>query len=159
MRFKPTGELCYLAGLSGRTREAEASQVGIVTQNDEIEERFIKCALKLGVDPKKIVIQEKETFRHIFFYHSKLAKMIREVLKERTALPRKRGWLAVFFIAGTFDANGHISRNVVTIRRLERSDELLLELMGIHTVNAKVLNISAFSSLVRGKSVLADALP
>ena len=155
MRFKPTTELCYLAGLAGHFREPERSQVGILTQNDEIEERFVKYSLKLGVEPKKIIIKEEGSFRHIYFYHSKIARMISEIMKERTTLPKKRGNLAVAFIAGTFDANGHTTRNMITIRRLERSDELLLELMGIHSVNSKILNIKSFVSLIKTQSVMA----
>jgi hypothetical protein len=136
-------------------REPDRSQVGILTQNEEIEQRFIKYALNLGVDPRKIMIEEKASFRHIYFYHSKLAKMIREVMKERTTLAKKHGGLANAFIAGTFDANGHIIRNMVTIRRLERGDELLLELMGIHNVNSKILNIKTFLALINDSSLLA----
>lgn len=156
MRFKPTAELCYLAGLAGRSREPEQSQVGILTQNEEIEQRFIKYALKLGVDSRKIMIEEQGSFKHIYFYHSKLARMIRDVLKERTTLPRKKGELANAFIAGTFDANGHIIRNMITMRRLERADDLLLELMGVHSVNSKILNIKSFLALINKYSLLAE---
>jgi hypothetical protein len=155
MRFRPTAELCYLAGLAGRTHEPENSQVGIVTQNEEIEQRFIEYALKLGVDPTKIMVVEEDSFKHIYFYHSKLAKMIREVLKERATLASKRGGLAAAFIAGTFDAGGHMIRNMVTIRRMERADELLLERMGIHSVNSKILNIREFFSLIKDQSILS----
>jgi len=155
MRFKPTIELCYLAGLAGRNNEPERSQIGIKTQNDEIEERFVKCALRLGVDTKKIMIEEQGTFKHLYFYHSKIAKMIREVMKERTSLAKKKGELAAAFVAGTFDANGHFTRSEITIRKLEKGDELLLELLGIHTLNSKILNIRAFMSLIGKQSILA----
>lgn len=158
MRFKPSVELCYLAGLAGRTHEAASSQVGIVTQNDEIEERFLKYAIKLGVDTRKIMIEEKGTFKHIYFYHSKLAKMIREVLRERTTLAKKKGELAAAFIAGSFDAGGHVMNDKVTIRRLEKGDELLLELMGIHSVNSKILNIRDFFSLIKGQSIMSGSI-
>ena len=155
MRFKPNIELCYLAGLTAHARQAERSQIGILTQNEEIEERFIKYALKLGVDTKKIMIEEQGTFRHIYFYHSKLAKLIREVLKERTSLPRRRRELAIAFLAGMFDSSGHVRNEKITIGRMEKADELLLELMGIHSVTFKIMNIQEFLSLIKGESILA----
>ena len=158
MRFKLTKELCYLAGLTGRFHESERSAVGIKTTNEEIEERFIKIALGLGVDSRKIVIEENESSKHIYFYHSKISRMIREILKERSALPKRRRELAIEFIAGTFDASGHRTREKVTIGKLEKSDELLLELMGVHTVSSKILNIGTFFSLIKGKSVISVSL-
>lgn len=155
MRFRLTNELCYFAGLASRTREPENSQVGIKTTNDELAERFIKEAIRLGVDTKKIMIEEKDSFKHIYFYHSKIARMIREITKERQSLPRKGRALAVAFVAGTFDANGHVINERVTINRMEKADELLLELLGIHTVNSKILNIRDFFELIRGGSTLA----
>ncbi|MDE1874361.1 MAG: hypothetical protein KGI04_04585 [Candidatus Micrarchaeota archaeon] len=154
MRFKPTPELCYLAGLAAKSGETERSAVGIRTQNDEIEERFIKYALALGVDTKKIIIEEQDSFRHVYFYHSKLSRMIRDVMKERTTLPRKKGDLAVSFVAGMFDANGHVFSTGITIRKLDRSDELVLELLGIHTVGGRILNIRDFVKLLGKRSLL-----
>lgn len=158
MRFRPTIELCYMAGLTGKSNETERSKVAINTQSDEIAERFVKYALRLGVDPTKIVIEEKESFKSLFFYHSKLAKKIREVMKERTTLPRKSIDLAAAFVAGSFDANGHITSTTITMRRLERSDELLLELLGIHNVGSRILNISSFMSLIKNQSVLSGKM-
>ena len=157
MRFKFTKELCYIAGLASRTHEPERSQVGIMTSNDELMERFIKYAMKLGVDSKKIMIEEQDTTKHIYFYHSKLARIIQEVLKQRSALPKKGRELAVAFIAGTFDAGGHMMRDKITIKRLDKGDELLLELMGIHTVNSKILNIGDFFRLIKGHSIIAES--
>ncbi len=158
MRFKPTPELCYLAGLTGRSREPEQSMVGILTQNEEIEQRFVKYALKLGADTKKIMIEEQGTFRHVYMYHSKIAKMIREIMRERVSLAGKKGSLAVAFLAGTFDANGHVVNGKVTLRRLEKSDELLLERMGVHSVNSKIMNIGRFLELIKDQSLLASAI-
>ncbi|MDE1855480.1 MAG: hypothetical protein KGH57_04155 [Candidatus Micrarchaeota archaeon] len=158
MRFKPTPELCYLAGLTGHATQAERSQVGVLTQNEQIEERFIKYALKLGVDTKKIMIEEQGTFKHVYFYHSKLAKMIREVLKERTSLPKRRRELAVAFIAGMFDSSGHVRNEKITIGRMDKADELLLELMGVHNVTSKIMNINEFLSLIRSSSILANGI-
>jgi hypothetical protein len=159
MRFKPTPELCYLAGLAGRSNEPEQSIVGVRTQNEEIEQRFVQYAIKLGTDTKKILIEESEGgFRHVYTYNSKLAKMIREIMKERASLARKRGNLAAAFIAGTFDANGHVSNGALTIRKLEKGDELLLELLGVHSVNSKIMNIRGFLSLIKKDSILADSV-
>ena len=156
MRFKLSPELCYISGLAGRSGESERSAVGIRTQSDEIEERFIKYAMALGVDSKKILIEEQGSFKHIYFYHSKLARMIREILKDKTRLARNRA-LAAEFLAGTFDSSGHIRGGTVTIGRLDKGDELLLELLGIHTASFKVLNIKQFMELISSASILLNA--
>lgn len=158
MRFKPTPELCYLAGLAGRSYEPELSMVGIRTQNDAIEERFVKFLMGLGVDSKKIMIEQDGTFRHIYVFHSKLAKMIREIMKERTSLAKKRGELAVAFLAGLFDANGHVAKTTITIRKLEKGDELLLELLGVHSVGSKILSISKFLALIGKRSIISESI-
>jgi hypothetical protein len=158
MRFKLTRELCYLAGLAGHSREPERSQVGIVTQDYEIEERFIKYAIALGVDTKKIMIEDRGGSRHVYFFHSKIARMIREIMNERSTLQHKKGGMAVAFLAGTFDANGHVANGVLSFRRLDKGDELLLELMGIHSVNSRIMNIRGFIPLIKKDSILAGRL-
>ncbi len=156
MRFKLTKELCYLAGLAGRTRESEKSGIGIITQSDDIGDRFLKESFKLGVDPRKIIIEESGSFKHIHYYHSKIARMIAEIMKTRAGLPKKGRDYAIAFLAGAFDGNGHINRGSITIRKMERSDDLLLELMDVHTVNSKILNIKKFISLIKEQSILAN---
>lgn len=158
MRFRLTPELCYLAGLAGRSNEPERSMVGIRTQNDTIEERFIKYLLAQGVDTKKIMVEQDGTFRHIYVYHSKLARQMREIMEKRSMLAKKKDGMAAAFLAGLFDSNGHVTRDTITIRKLERSDELLLELLGVHTVNSKILSIRSFLKLIDDRSALAKGI-
>lgn len=88
MRFKPTRELCYLAGVMDNYRADEKSYVGIRTKNGETVERFVRYAVALGVDTRKIMIEQAGETQHAYFYHSKIARMIRDTLGRR---PRFRG--------------------------------------------------------------------
>jgi len=158
MRFKLTKDLCYLAGLAGMSHEPEKSMVGIKTSQDELAERFIACALKQGVNPQKIVIEQQDVVKHVYFFHSKLARMIKEILGERELLPKKGRDLAAAYISGMFDASGHCVKGSVYFRRVERRDDLMLELMGVHTRNGKVINAKHFVEIIKEQSTLAKRL-
>lgn len=153
MKVKLTPELCYLAGLVGKGRE-EGGAVGIKTRNDEITERFVKLALELGIDTKKVLIEEREGLRHVYFYHSKLAKQLREIRDKETVLFKYRNLLAANYVAGIFDANGHFRGNRITLNGLNPKDNLMLQNLGIHTTGRVVLNIKNFISLINEYSVL-----
>ncbi len=154
MRFRLTQELCYFAGLVGRQHWPERSRLGIRTSNKLVEERFVEYAMKLGVEPNKILISDEGDAELMYFYHSKISRMVREVMEMRPELAGKGRGLAEAFVAGTFDANGHMLAVTVSIRGLQSSDELLLARMGIHTVHGKVLNIRDFMRLEKGISAL-----
>lgn len=154
MRFKLTRELCYISGLSGRHHWPERSRVGIRTSSEAVEQRFVELAIRMGVEPSRMLIKQDGGLVSVSFYHSKMARMVREVMEMRADLAGKGRGLAEAFVAGTFDASGHVAAGKVSIRGLQRSDELLLERMGIHTASGKVLNIGAFVRLAKGMSVL-----
>jgi hypothetical protein len=154
MRFKLSRELCYMSGLAGRTHWPERSRVGIRTTNSAVEERFVEYAVGLGVLPNRMVVAYEGSFVTAYFYHSKIARMVREVMGMRSNLAGKKNGLAEAFIAGTFDANGHVLPDTINIRGLQGSDILLLERMGIHTSGGRVRNISALVALIKGMSVV-----
>ncbi|MDE1851052.1 MAG: hypothetical protein KGH54_04680, partial [Candidatus Micrarchaeota archaeon] len=74
MPTKLSPEICYIAGMMNKTKQDERSAVGIRTTLDDVIEMFVEVALKLGVDTKKIVIEDVEGVRHVYFYNSKIAK-------------------------------------------------------------------------------------
>lgn len=156
MRFKLTRELCYISGLAGRTHWPERSRIGIRTTNGAVEERFVEYAVRLGVLPNKMVVAYEGSFVTAYFYHSRIARTVHELMGMRASLAGKRNGLAEAFIAGTFDANGHVLPDTISIRGLQSSDVLLLERMGIHTSGSRVRNISTFLALIKGMSVMLE---
>lgn len=157
MRFKPTRELCYLAGVMDNYRADEKSYVGLRTKNGETVERFVKYAVTLGVDTRKIMIEQAGETQHAYFYHSKVARMIRDTLEKRTTLPRRNRELAACLVAGMFDSKGRITDRGVYLGRLDRADALMLENMGIRTRETRILNISVFLPMIKKESVLAGS--
>jgi hypothetical protein len=158
MRFKLTSELCYFAGLADRVHSHERSRIEFTTSYDELAEKFVECAIKLGVSTRKMIIEEEDTKKHIYFYHSKLARIIQEVLDQRQFLPKKGKELAASFAAGMFDSSGHSLKGGIYLKNIEKKDELMLELMGVHTQNGYVLNARDFLGIIGGRSFLAKAL-
>jgi len=158
MRFKPTRELCYLAGVMDNWRADEKSYVGVRTKSDETVERFVKYAVTLGVDTRKIMIEQIGETQHAYFYHSKIARMIRETLEKRTTLPRRNRELAVCLVAGMFDSKGRVTDRGVYLGRLDRADALMLENLGVRTKETRILTIGVFLEMIRKESVLAGSV-
>ncbi len=52
MKLKLNSDLCYIAGLTSSSSEKN-NAVGIVTSIDAIEEKFVKIAIGLGVEPRQ----------------------------------------------------------------------------------------------------------
>jgi hypothetical protein len=158
MRFRTTRELCYLAGVMDDYRPPDKSYVGVRTRSDELVQRFVKFALLLGADPRKILIEEAGEVKHAYFYHSRIARMIREVLERKASLPRRSRELAACLVAGALDSKGFVDERGVRFSRLDKADGLMLEMLGIHTRNGKVMNIGALASLIGKESLLAAGI-
>ncbi len=158
MRFRTTRELCYLAGVMDNYRVPDKSYIGVRTRNDELVERFVKFALALGADPKKILIEESGEVKHVHFYHSRIARMIREILERKASLPKRSRELAACLVAGMLDSKGFVNERGVYFSRLDQADGLMLEMLDIHMRNGKVMNIGSFLSLVGKESLLASAV-
>lgn len=157
MKFKLQPELCYLAGLTSSGSEKN-NAVGIVTSIDAIEEKFVKIAIGLGVEPSKIAFEETDTGRHVYFFHSMIARRLRRISSRSSRFFRMRNELAASYIAGVLDGSGHVERGSVSIRKLSASDRLVLEQMGIHAVNGRVMNISALVDFIGGRSIVAERI-
>ena len=101
---------------------------------------------------------EKDESKGVFFYHSKLAAQIREVLSGKGTLPKKSRAMSLHFVAGMFDIRGRMANRVLYLNGLDRADTLLLELLGIHTHGSRITNPIEFISLMRGGSIMASAV-
>ena len=154
MRAKLTPEICYIAGMLSKTRQGERSMVGINTTIDGVIENFVSFALKLGVDTKKIMIEDEEGVKHVYFYHSKLARQAREIIEKETRLFKFKNELSSSFIAGMFDASGNVGRERVFIKNLTKHDQLVLQNLGVHTDGYSIRNIKSFFALISAYSII-----
>lgn len=156
MKAKITQEMCYLAGIQSKW-DGEKNSIGIRTKSKELEEKFVEIALKLGVGPEQLRVQETEDTYTVFFYHSRIAKALGRIVERKTKMFRVQNEFVSSYLAGMFDACGRVAKQGVYMR-LDSSDELLLELFGVHTSQGHVLNLSRFFTLTKGHSVLLSGI-
>lgn len=154
MAAKLTPDLCYITGLISKGREYERSAIGIVTTMDELVEKFSEIAIKLGVAPNKILIEEDDGVKHIYFFHSKMAKQARETIERETRIFKYRNEYSGNYLAGMFDASGKVVKGTVIIKSLTSSDQLMLQTLGIHTKGSEISNVGSFIELVKDYSVV-----
>ena len=145
-----------MAGLMDKVT-GEKSEVGITTNFEEVEQRFLEIAVnKLGIEPNRIVIEEKEAGRRrILFYHSRVARSLRDINENANRIFIRRNELSGAYVAGLFDAMGHANRNGIYMGRMDPRTALLLEKLGIHTRENRITGVSSFMELVKGQSILA----
>ncbi|HVA83119.1 MAG TPA: hypothetical protein VNF06_03075 [Candidatus Aquilonibacter sp.] len=156
MPTKLSPEMCYLAGIVSKTRQEEKSMVGVTTTIDAMIENFVELALKLGIDSKKIVIEDMDGMRHVYFFHSKIAKEIREITEKETKIFKYKNSYSSSFLAGMYDASGKVRNGKVSISRLTRADELMLQNLGIHTKGSSIMNIKYFFDFIKEHSILMN---
>lgn len=157
MKVKLSRQLCYFAGLQSRFK-TENGEVGIKTNKQSLEEHFVSMSLNdFKIPSNKILIEENENgSRHIFFYHSKLNKEIKQVIHSQTTIFKLPTPEARSFIAGIFDASGHFREGSFFINRLSKGDQVMLETLKIHLKGNRILNNKAFLSLIKGFSVVVE---
>jgi hypothetical protein len=157
MSDKLTPSICYMAGLVSRSSKREKNSVGIETTIAEIEQRFIEIAIKdLEIEPTKILIDEAEGYKHIYFYHSRVAKRLKEIYSREIHVFKKKDKLSANYVAGMFDSAGRISRNSgeVSMTPITPEDAFMLENLGIHTKGNSIMNVGNLISLIGEDSIL-----
>lgn len=155
MAFKLTSEACYMAGLMNRSHEK--GKVEISTSKTAIEERFIEIAVKrLKIDPTKITIEQAEGRRNIIFYHSKVAKELQQIREKELFLFKKLNELSRSYVAGIFDSSGHLQEGKIKINGLSPKDRVMLDNLGIKTLDNRVVNGKFFLDVIKGYSVFED---
>ena len=111
MKIKLSPNAYYIAGLMSKTIE-ENNAIGIKTGMRELEERFVEIALNdFKIDSKKILVEEGERHVHVYFYHSQIAKQLKAVIKSSPKIFTKRDIKSASYIAGIFDAAGHVGKS------------------------------------------------
>ena len=157
MKAKLTPKLCYIAGLQSKARE-ELSAVGVSTGMESIEQRFIEIAVNdLGIQPNRVVIEEiGGGMRHIFFYHSRVYRRVKEIVDNSDKIFRRRNELSASYVAGMFDAAGHVDKNGIYIKKIEPKDALVLQSLEIYTRGNRIMNMSSFVKFIKESSLLLE---
>ena len=161
MKSKITPSLCYMAGLVSRSAKKEKNSIGIETTIPEIEQRFIEIAIKdLEIEPTKILIEELEGRKHVHFYHSRIAKQLKEIYSREVHVFKKRDALSASYVAGMFDSSGRVSRNSgeVSMTPITPDDSFMLENLGVHTKGNVILNVGNLISLISKDSILIQRI-
>ncbi len=152
MKAKLKPGTCYMAGLTARP--AQRNEVGVETGNAEIEQRFIAMAMDLfKIAPNRILIEERLSRRHVYFYHSRVAKQLAEIRSREERLFRSRDSLSGNYVAGLFDARGRFSKQGIYLDGISPQDEVMLANLGIQTRSGRVSNISSLAALAGAYSV------
>ncbi|MDE1860920.1 MAG: hypothetical protein KGH72_04365 [Candidatus Micrarchaeota archaeon] len=156
-KLKP--KVCYVAGLCSKNTEQERNAVGVRTSVKEIEQRFIEIALtEFGIEPSKILVRDEINHVHVFFYHSRVAKQLKKLVSRETIIFKRRNEFAASYVAGMFDAAGHESNGALSINGVNASDQLMLQNLGVHTLNGRILNARQLVELIKGRSIMLQRI-
>ncbi|NYZ73724.1 LAGLIDADG family homing endonuclease [Candidatus Micrarchaeota archaeon] len=128
MKIKLTPELSYVVGL---WRKARCSDGLGVQGGKEVLEVFSQDVLEKQLTTSdKLLCDENK----VYFYHTAYRKFFQEVEKEELERFKYLNEYAANYLAGTFDAAGHIDeRGVVSIGQATKQDEMMLLRLGFQT--------------------------
>lgn len=159
MKTKLTPMLCYMAGLQSKSNE-EHSSVGVSTGLESIEQRFVDISInKLGIKPNRIIIEEiGGGMRHLHFYHSKIYRDIKKICDDSDKIFRRRNELSSAYVAGMFDAAGHLDKNGLYMKKIMPKDAVLLQNLEIYTKGNRIMNMTAFIELIKEFSLLLEGM-
>ena len=158
MKTKLTPNICYLAGIQSKWTGANNS-VGVTTVNKETEQRFVEIAVNdLGVPAEKIHVTEANGRYTTYFFHSRTAKMLEKIKREKLAIFKNKKDLVGWYVAGMIDAAGKLTGSGLQLK-IESSDALLLENMGIHTSGQTISNLRDLIEMLGSKSAYLSSLP
>ncbi len=159
MKAKLTPSLCYMAGLQSKSNE-ERSAVGVSTGMDDIGQKFIEISIKeLGIQPNRIIIDDiGGGMQHIYFYHSRICKRLKEIVDSSDKIFRRRNEFASAYVAGMFDAAGHKDRQGLYIKKIEPRDAIMLQNLEIYTRGNRIMNMSSFLELIKKFSIFVGKM-
>lgn len=158
MKTEFTPNICYMAGLLSKSHAKEKNFVGIDTEMEELQQRFVEIAVNdLKIEPNKILLAAKSAMS-VGFYHSRVAKQLQDIVKREVHVFKIKNDLARNYIAGMFDISGHLTGGVFEIRHVNASDALILERLGVHTRGDRILNMTEFIKLIKGHSLLLEQI-
>jgi len=128
MKIKLTPELSYVIGLWRKARTSEG--LGVQGGKD-ILEVFTKEALDKGLTTSD---KMQSTEERVYFYHTAYRKFFQQVEGEQLERFKYLNEYAANYLAGMFDASGHVDeRGVVSLGGANKKDEMMLLRLGFQT--------------------------
>ncbi|MFH1394297.1 MAG: hypothetical protein ABII71_05500 [Candidatus Micrarchaeota archaeon] len=130
MKIKLTPELSYIIGLWRKCRIPDG--LGVKGGKDLLE-IFSKEALdrELTTSDKLLTDEAGET---VFFYHTAYRKFFQDIEKDQLQRFKYLNEYAANYLAGIFDGAGDIDeKGIVSMKRMNRNDEMLLLRLGFHS--------------------------
>lgn len=128
MKIKLTPELSYVIGLWRKSRTLEGLGV---SGNDNLLEVFSKEVLEKELTTPDKLLTEGD---RVYFYHTAYRKFFQQIEKEQLERFKYLNEYAANYLAGLFDAVGHVDeRGIVSLRKANRQDEMMLLRLGFVT--------------------------
>lgn len=125
MKIKLSPELSYIVGLWRKNRSPEG--LGVIGGSSLLEV-FSKEALEKELTtPDKMLTGEDK----VYFYHTAYRKFFQQIEKEQLERFKYLNEYAANYLAGLFDAVGHVDeRGIISLRKANRQDEMMLLRLG-----------------------------
>ncbi len=150
-KLKLNPKVSYILGLYSYNK---VKGVGIVTTNNEIISIFVKTVLdEFKIEPNKILIEQEEKAITVYFYNSKIKKLMNNALERRDKLFKYRNAYSANYFAGIFDVIGGRDPKGLYLRDLDNRDAQLLEFLNFHTEargsKTYIMNENTFASFIK----------
>jgi hypothetical protein len=128
MKIKLSPELSYLIGLWRKARCPDG--LGVQGGKDILEIFSKEVIDRQLTPPGKLLTGEDK----VYFYHTAYRKFFQEVEKDQLERFKYLNEYAANYLAGMFDATGHIDeRGLVSIGNASKGDEMMLLRLGFGT--------------------------
>ncbi len=155
-RLKLNPEISYMLGIYACNKGGQAIQLR--TRSDAMAEKFAKIALdELGVLPSRILVEKDDNETRVFFYHSKLRKMLQKALERREHLFKYSNTYSANYFAALFDCVGGRDRKSLYLKGIEPVDYLILERLGVHCTQdgskSRIASAKAFIGFIKDFSI------
>jgi hypothetical protein len=151
-KLKLNPKVSYVLGLYSYNK---GKAIGIVTTNNEIISIFVKTAMdEFKIESNKILVEEgDENETKVYFYNSKIKKLMDNALERRDRLFKYRNAYSASYFAGIFDVVGGRDPKGLYLKDLDKRDAQLLEFLNFHTEargsKTYIMNENTFASFIR----------
>jgi len=157
-RLKINPRIAYFLGLFEYNYSYNLNEpiIGIMSRKKEIVEEFISIAInELEIEPNKIIVEHAKEFDKIYFYNSKLKKLIKRVLERKMHIFKYKNEYSANYLKGIYDAAGGIDKKGVYLLNLKNDDMLVMENLGFHTMQngskSYLINKNTFLEFIKTK--------
>jgi hypothetical protein len=150
-KLKLNPRVSYILGLYSYNK---GRAIGIVTTNNEIVSIFVKTVMdEFKIEPNKILIEGEENETKVYFYNSKIKKLMDNALGRRDRLFKYRNAYSASYFAGIFDVTGGRDPKGLFMKDLDKLDVQLLEFLNFHTETrgskTYIMNENTFASFIK----------